>query len=146
VSSEIDELVAVLRRALEPIATVRVAYLFGSRARAEPARADSDLDLGVVFASGLDERARDGERRSLVTALSTALGALGERADIVDLEAADSAVAFRAICDGHLVCERSSAERVRIVTRVARRFEDDAPKRALFRRAARDAVMRMRTA
>jgi predicted nucleotidyltransferase len=141
VSSEIDELVAVLRRALEPIATVRVAYLFGSRARAEPARADSDLDLGVVFASGLDERARDGERRSLVTALSTALGALGERADIVDLEAAD-----RAICDGHLVCERSSAERVRIVTRVARRFEDDAPKRALFRRAARDAVMRMRTA
>ena len=95
-----------------------------------------------MFASGAEEGERELARRAVVAALTDALGAVGERADVVDLETADSAVTFRAI-QGRLVLARTEAERVRIETRVGRRYDDDTPKRALFRRAARDAVARL---
>jgi hypothetical protein len=137
-----SELAAPIRAALEPLGVVRVAYLFGSRARGN-ARPDSDLDVGVAYAPDTDDRTREQTRRAVIAALTDALGAVGERADVVDLEAADSAVAFRAIQTGNLLLARAPADRVRLETRVARRYEDDAPKRALFRRAARDAVARL---
>ncbi len=131
------DLAAKVRAALSPLGAVRVAYLFGSRARGD-ARPNSDVDVGVAYAPELDHRAREATRRTILAALTDSLGALGERADVVDLEAVDSAVAFNAIREGHVVCERSAAERVRVVTRLARRYDDDAPKRALFRNAARE--------
>ncbi len=143
VTTATDDLAVRLRTTLSQREAVTLAYFFGSRA-CGGARADSDLDVAVAFASGLDDYAREQERRAIVGALTDALGALGERADIVDLEKADSAVAFHAIRDGNLLWARSSADRIRVETRVARRYDDDAPKRALFRRAARDAVARMR--
>ena len=136
-----DPLAAAMATALGPLAGVRVAYLFGSRARGD-ARADSDLDVAVSFAP-TDDRGREALRREIIAALTDALGNIGERADVVDLERADSAVAFRAIRDGRLVLKRSDADRVRVEVRVGRRYDDDAPKRALFRRAAQDAVARM---
>jgi predicted nucleotidyltransferase len=131
-----------LRGALAPIEAVRVAYFFGSRARAD-ARPDSDLDIAVAFAPHADGPSRERTRRAIIAAVTDALGALGERADVVDLEESDSAVAFRAVQTGRLLLARSPGERVRIETRVARRYDDDAPKRALFRRAALDAVARL---
>jgi hypothetical protein len=54
-----------------------------------------------------------------------------------------SAVAFRAICDGVRVYETSKADSVRVIVDVMRRYDDDAPRRVLFRRAAVGAVERM---
>jgi predicted nucleotidyltransferase len=136
-----DSLAAAITTALGPLVGIRVAYLFGSRARGD-SRDDSDLDVAVSY-DAADDRVRETVRRAIVAALTDALGRVGERADVVDLERADSAVAFRAIREGRLVLSRSQGDRVRIESRVGRRYDDDAPKRALFRRAAQDAVARM---
>lgn len=54
----------------------------------------------------------------------------------MDLANADPAVAFKAI-QGQLVLARDDAERRLLEVRIARRYDDDAPRRALYRRAAR---------
>jgi predicted nucleotidyltransferase len=137
-----DELAATMASALAPLDRVRVGYLFGSHATGR-ARQDSDLDVGVVYAPELDEEERERLRRELVALLTDALGALGERADIVDLDAASSAVAFRAISDGKRLFARTERERVAVEVRVARRYDDEAPRRALYRRAAVEAARRL---
>jgi predicted nucleotidyltransferase len=130
-----DHAASRIAAALGPIQTVRVAYLFGSRGTGRP-RPDSDLDVAVAWARGLGDEAREVARREVIAALTDALGALGERADIVDLYRADSAVGFRAIRDGLRVVSRSELERIELEVRIARRYDDDAPKRELFRNAA----------
>jgi predicted nucleotidyltransferase len=136
------ELDVAVRAALVGIDAVRVAYFFGSRTR-RGARIDSDLDIAVAFAPTADARSRERTRRAIVAALTDSLGTVGERADVVDLEECDSAVAFNAVRTGRPLLARSPAERVRIETRIARRYDDDAPKRVLFRLAAREAVARL---
>jgi predicted nucleotidyltransferase len=131
----IQQLADIVGRALLPIEAVRVAYIFGSRARGE-GRADSDLDVALVYERTLDWGGQERARRDVLDALSKALGALGERADLVDLAQADSAVAFRAVRDGLRVLARTDAERVAAEVSVGRRYDDDAPKRRLFQRAA----------
>jgi predicted nucleotidyltransferase len=118
-----------------------VGYVFGSRVSGR-AWAESDLDIAVRWDRTLDAAALKRSTLALVGALTDALGELGERADIVDLDRAGSAVAFRAVRDGILVYETSKAERVRALVDVVRRYDDDAPNRALFRRAALDAAGR----
>lgn len=124
-----------VRAALEPVAAVRVAYLFGSVATGKQ-HAASDLDLAISFTSSLDGRARHLSTLAIIAALADKLGALGERADVVDLDGASSAVAFAAI-NGCLVICRDVRERVLLETRIARRYDDEAPTRELYRRAAR---------
>jgi len=133
--NDVPPLVSALGVALQPLASLRAVYLFGSRARSA-ARPDSDLDLGVVYDDSLNAAEREGVRRDVLTKLGAALGRLGESADLVDLHRSDSAVAFRAIHDGALVFARTAFERVAIEVRVARRYDDDAPKRLLFQGAA----------
>jgi predicted nucleotidyltransferase len=132
---DMDTLLERATRALGGVGGIRVAYLFGSRV-AGRARADSDLDLAVWYDPALDPAARAGVELDLVAALTDELGPLGERADIVDLDRAGSALAFRAIRDGRRLIERNRAERVRLEARIARRYDDEAPRRALIRRAA----------
>lgn len=141
-SSGSDELASAVAAALGPLTAVRVAYLFGSRA-AGTARPDSDLDVAVAYERGASEATREATRRAVVGALTDALGRIGERTDVVDLDYADSAVAFHAVRDGRLLLARTESERVRIVSGVCSRYDDDAPKRALFRDAARAAVARL---
>jgi predicted nucleotidyltransferase len=130
-----EDLARQVATALEPLDVVRVAWLFGSQA-AGTAGARSDLDLAVVHARDLDDEGRERARRRIVAALTDALGRLGERADVVDVDRTGSSVAFRAISDGRRVIARSESERVAAEVRVMRRYDDEAPRRALFRRAA----------
>jgi len=137
-----DTLVERVRRALAGVHGIRVGYLFGSRVAGRP-RADSDLDLAVLFDPSLDAGARLRVELDIVAALTDALGPVGERTDVVDLGRAGSGVAFRAIRDGQCVFERDRAERVRLVARTARRYDEDAPRRELTRRAAIRAARRL---
>jgi len=129
-----EDLARQVSVALEPLDVVRVAWLFGSQA-AGTGSVRSDLDVAVVHARELDDEGRERARRRIVAALTDAVGRLGERADIVDVDRTSSAVAFRAIC-GRRVLARSESERVAAEVRVMRRYDDEAPRRALFRRAA----------
>jgi uncharacterized protein YutE (UPF0331/DUF86 family)/predicted nucleotidyltransferase len=119
---------SALRAALSPLASLRAGYVFGSRVWGG-ARPDSDLDVGVVYAWGLGTSEREQARRHVLAQLSAELGELGERADLVDLYRTDSAVAFRAIREGVLVFARSSSDRVAVEVDVARRYDDEAPRR-----------------
>lgn len=121
---------------------VALAYLFGSRARGT-ARPDSDLDLAVLWDATLESRERAEREGELRSALVGALGPLGERADLLDLAAAGSAVAFRVIREGRLLACADDRARVAFVARVARRYDDEAPHRALFRAAARRVGQKM---
>lgn len=139
---DVDELAARTARALEPIAGVRLAYLFGSRVTGR-ARPDSDLDLAVVYDPALDAGGRLRDQLEVIGALTDALGALGERTDVVDLDRASSAVGFRAIRQGRCVIERDRAQRVRFEARIARLYDDEAPRRELIRRGAIQAGRRL---
>ena len=130
-----DPLDAAIATALAPITGVRVAFFFGSRSRGT-ARQDSDLDLGVRYTDGQGAEGREATRREIIASLADALGAVGERADVVDLERTDPAVAFAAI-SATCVLARTREEKVRLVARVARMYDADAPRRALFVEAAR---------
>jgi predicted nucleotidyltransferase len=131
-----------IAQVLAPLTSVRVAWFFGSRAKGMH-RPDSDLDLLVAYDHRLDGAAREQLRRSIVYELAGTLGRIGERADIADLREADSAVAFNAVAEGELVLERTKAERIAAQVYVWRRYEDDAKRRELFRKAALAAVERM---
>jgi hypothetical protein len=125
------DLVEALRGALTPVPAVAAAWLFGSRARGT-ARVDSDLDIAVLFRPTLDIRQRHNATLDLLDALAAKLGSLGERADVLDLADAGAAVAFAAIRDGVCVVDRGDGVVVQTIARVARRYDDDAPRRALF--------------
>jgi hypothetical protein len=129
------DLVSALHEALAPIDAVRVAYVFGSQVtgRAGPR---SDLDVAVLWDRSFDDMRRERARRDVLDALADRLGALGERADIVDIDRCASAVAFKAIAEGRRVLARDDGERVQLEAHVMRRYDDDAPRRALYRRAA----------
>lgn len=124
---------------------VLVAFLFGSQLT-NRTWAESDLDVAVRWDSKLDSTGRHRGTLSLIAALTDALGPLGERADIVDLDRVDSAVAFRAVRDGVCAYDVSKSERVRVIVDVIRRYDDDAPRRELFRRAALRAAQGSREA
>ena len=119
-----------------------MAYLFGSRGK-KGARPDSDLDIAIGYAPASSPAARERTRREVMAALADALGRLGERADLLDLARAGSAVGFEAIRTGTVILARSELERIRLEASVARRYDDEAPRRELFRRAAIRAGRRM---
>lgn len=124
-----------VRRALEPLEDVRVAYVFGSRVKGRP-RLDSDLDVAVWFRPTMDEWSRELLRRRVIEQLADELGTLGEFADVVELDRAGSGVAFAALRDGVRVIARDHEERVALESRIMRFYWDDEPRRELFRKAA----------
>ncbi len=129
------KLVEGVARAVGAVPSVRLAWVFGSRIHGVP-RADSDLDVGVVYARGLTGRERELARREVLQRLTDALGHLGEGADVVDLDRAASIVGFNALKHGALALERDGDERLAWVVRAIRKYQDDAPYRALFHEAA----------
>jgi uncharacterized protein len=120
-----EEISTQIAACLRTFGGIRAAFLFGSRVRGTP-RNDSDLDLAIAFEHGASEQERMHSKLDIIDAVTAAIGALGERLDIVDLDAANSVVAFRAVRDGILVYERTRSERVEVVARVCARASDDA--------------------
>lgn len=112
-----------------------MGYLFGSHARGTP-HEESDLDIGLVLDPALRSDGRHRLCLQVLEDLSAELGELGERADVVDLDRCDSAVAFAAIRDGLPVHATDPRDRLRFEVYAGRRYDDDAPRRALYRRAA----------
>lgn len=135
-------LMAAVAVAAAQVPELLVVFLFGSQLTGRT-WAESDLDLGVRWTPGLALEQRIQAERAFADALAARLAALAERLDLVDLDRATSSVAFRAIRDGKCLWARSDAERVRAVVRVARRYDDEAHHRQMFREAARAAVKRM---
>ena len=129
-----DALIAVLRSTPE----VAVAYLFGSRAD-DRARADSDVDVAVIFAPATDLPRRFAVRCELSARLAHAVGV--GRADVIDLESASPLLAHEVLRRGRLLVSSDEPLRTRVVARQVMRYIDTAPMRrvldeAVFRRIA----------
>jgi predicted nucleotidyltransferase len=130
-----NALCAAIAHACDQVPEVRLAYVFGSQLRGN-ARADSDLDIAIDVGHAASAAERGRVKLTLIGAISDSMGALGERADIVDLREASPGVAFRVIKEGRIAKEVSRAERVVLTAKIMRAYDDDAPRRALFLRAA----------
>jgi uncharacterized protein len=147
VPPEMADLAQGVATALAPIRQVRVAYLFGSRARLR-ARPDSDLDVALLLDSQLNGQTQGGERAKVLLdvleALASALGSVGERADLLDLDRASPTVGFRVIRGGVCVFSRTPQERIGLEAKIARRYDDTRPYRELFQTAARRIGERMK--
>jgi predicted nucleotidyltransferase len=65
----VEELADAVGKAVLPVEAVRVAYVFGSRARGDN-RADSDLDVALVYERSRDWEGRERVRRDGLRALT----------------------------------------------------------------------------
>jgi predicted nucleotidyltransferase len=111
----VDDIEALCQR-LEAREDVRLAYLFGSEAKAQ-ARASSDIDVAVVFAA--IPLPRDVDR--LVADLQTVAK---RRVDLVILNTAPPLLGHEVLKGGRLIVCRDEDERVRFETRIIARYLD----------------------
>ncbi|MCY4635063.1 MAG: nucleotidyltransferase domain-containing protein [Acidobacteria bacterium] len=116
-----------LARGLRTEPTVRLAWLFGSRARGT-ARRDSDVDVAVL----VDDVCADGSG-ALKDSYFRVIGVLGRavRSDLIDvviLNHAPPLLRHRVLRDGVLLYARSEVERVRFVHRTTREYLDFEPR------------------
>jgi hypothetical protein len=103
-------------------------YLFGSVARGE-ARTDSDVDVGVLFAS---------DPPATLAAPQFAIEAALERqlrrpVQVVALNQASADLVHRVLRDGHLVLDHDRSARIRFEVRSRNQYFDLAPIRRRYR-------------
>ncbi len=130
----VDELERALTAVLERYPDVKLAYLFGSQARGT-ARTLSDVDVAIL----LEE---DGDRHAVVLELAAELsGAAGGRhVDVVVLNTAPVALAYRVIRDGRLLLSRDERARVEHWARTVDRYIDMAPFRRTLAEGTRHRI------
>jgi predicted nucleotidyltransferase len=105
------------------------AYLFGSVARGE-ARTDSDVDVGVLFASD-PPSTLSAPQFAIEVALERLLGC---PVQIVALNRASADLVHRVLRDGRLVLDRDRVARIRFEVQSRNEYFDLAPIRRLYRR------------
>ena len=122
-----------LERRLGAEPTVRLAYLFGSRARGT-ARPDSDIDVAVL----VDDACVATPTRVKETIWRLIPAMAGDvRSDLIDLVLLNEAPALlrhRVIRDGILLTARTETERARFVRRTIRDYQDMEPRLREFTR------------
>ena len=125
-----DTMIEQLRRFFQSRPeNIACVYLFGSVARGD-ARADSDLDVGVV----LVEDAPRTLEHSGVRLTGELEQAFGRRVDVVILNSAPADLVHRIFSDGILVLERDRAARVRFEVRRRNEYFDLRPILDRYRR------------
>jgi predicted nucleotidyltransferase len=92
-----------LRRAIEAEADVAYALVFGSTARGRR-RPDSDVDVALELRPGAPR-----DVHTLGRLVSRLESSIGGRIDLVLIDEAPPAIAYRAFRDGRLVLERDHA-------------------------------------
>lgn len=114
-----------LRSALAADPDVVVAHLFGSfgRGRAGPL---SDVDVAVLFRDGADEGAKARVSADIASAVSPI------RADVVVLNDAPVALAYRVVRDGQILLSRDEHARIDFWVRTVDRYLDMAPARRIL--------------
>lgn len=120
-----DEIADAVRERLAREDDVVAAYLFGSQARGT-AGALSDVDVGVLLEDEPDER-RELELRA---ALAEAAGS--SEVDVVVLNRAPVALAYRVLAGGRLLLSRDERHRVAHWARTVDRYLDMAPMRRML--------------
>ncbi|MHB0980782.1 MAG: type VII toxin-antitoxin system MntA family adenylyltransferase antitoxin [Thermoleophilia bacterium] len=118
------------------------AYLFGSAAAGRPGPL-SDVDVAVLLdapEAAAPERIAGSRQADLSARLPTALGA--PRVDVVILNSAPAALAFRVVGGGRVVVGGDSPERVRFEVALLRRYVDYLPLEREYTRSMRERVSR----
>ena len=100
--------------------TVSADYLFGSHAKGT-ARADSDVDIAVLFTTGLSFKERFDLKLSLAGDLEELLT---KQVDVVDLEEASYLLRHQVFLHGILLFEKNPRERVEFVVKSRREYFD----------------------
>ena len=129
-----ESIVSHLSARAREIGEVRVAYLFGSRARGRE-RPGSDIDVAVLVDDALvnDTGGVKQTLWRLIIALSGD-GVPSDRLDLVLLNDAPPLLCHHVLRDGLLLHARSKTERVRFAIRTMRDYQDIEPKLAQQRR------------
>jgi predicted nucleotidyltransferase len=133
--ASVAELEVRLRRALEGREDVLVAYLFGSvaRGRAGPL---SDVDVAILLAEDGDPFPR------LLEVTEEVARAVGEdRADVVLLNTAPVALAYRVLRDGRLLVCRDEEARVEHWVRTVLAYLDMEPFFRVFEEGLRHRIL-----
>ncbi|MDQ2882879.1 MAG: nucleotidyltransferase domain-containing protein [Actinomycetota bacterium] len=113
-----------LSRLLAGESSVLVAYLYGSHARGRPGPL-SDVDVALLLDSDEEQR-----RLELTAAIAHAVSPAP--ADIVILNDAPAALAYRVLRDGKVLVSRNDRVRVEHRVRTIDRYLDMAPARRLL--------------
>lgn len=111
-------------------ADVVLAYLFGSVARGD-AGPGSDVDIAVLFDSGLDARALVERQLDLMVALDRFAD---REVQVTVLNRAAPRLAHEVVLEGRVLCERDPDARVDFEVRVMRTYLDLAPMMQFFDR------------
>ncbi len=126
---ELNDAVAAIVEDLDRRWGVDAAWLFGSQVRG--ARADSDIDLAVLF-----HNRPDGTK--LLDARADLEQLVGRPVDVVDLDVASPIIAHQAIKTGRLVADRAPRRRIEFLTRLPDRYEE----LRLVRRTIEETILR----
>jgi predicted nucleotidyltransferase len=127
-----DSSIERLKSALAELAEVRLAFLFGSRARGRRARPDSDYDVAVLVGDDRVGQSREGVLRRVVSRLGREVSSA--HLDMVLLDDAPPLLRQRVLRDGVLLFEREPGDRARFARRTIRDYQDGSVRREDFTR------------